>query len=204
MVSCKIPAVTVLRFKIYILIYFWLFAVRLLRLVFFSSGFGFGRPLLYSAEQKGRAKGAPWPREDLACDHLIPRRRQIFSHNLSPEGNSWVTVYRITIGEVRSPSSAAISSIKYHGKIEYDKQNCLQHEKMQSGRKTRSAGYLLLPLYKNRCITKKFPIKKVLEMMDSGIKNHAKVEYDKQNCVQRETIQSGRKIRTRGYVLLPI
>ncbi len=137
-------------------------------------------------------------------DHLIPRRRQIFSHNLSPEGNSWVTAYRITIGEVRSPSSAAISSIKYHGKIEYDKQNCLQHEKMQSGRKTRSAGYLLLPLYKNRCITKKFPIKKVLEMMDSGIKNHAKVEYDKQNCVQRETIQSGRKIRTRGYVLLPI
>jgi hypothetical protein len=72
----------------------------------------------------------------------------------------------------------------------------------QLGRKTRSAGYLLLPLYKNRCITKKFPIKKVLEMMDSGIKNHAKVEYDKQNCVQHDKIQSGRKIRSEGKEII--
>jgi hypothetical protein len=39
-------------------------------------------------------------------------------------------------------------------------------------------------------------------MMDSGIKNHAKVEYDKQNCVQHDKIQSGRKIRSEGKEII--
>ena len=35
-------------------------------------------------------------------------------------------------------------------------------------------------------------------MMDSSIKNHGKVEYDEQNCVRHEKIQSGRKTRSEG------
>ena len=43
-----------------------------------------------------------------------------------------------------------------------------------------------LPLYKNRLITKKFPIKTLLEMIDSGIKILEEVEYDKQNSLQHQ------------------
>ncbi len=51
------------------------------------------------------------------------------------------------------------SGIKNHGEVEYDKQNCVQHEKMQSGRKTRSAGYLLLPPTKIDALQKSFQLK---------------------------------------------
>jgi hypothetical protein len=78
------------------------------------------------------------------------------------------------------------SSTKNLGEVEYEKKYCLQREKIQSGRKIRSDGYLQLPLFKNRSITKKFPIKTFLKMMDSSIENHGKVEYDKQNCLQHQ------------------
>ena len=48
-------------------------------------------------------------------------------------------------------------------------------------RKIRSEGHLLLPLHKNRFITKKFPIKALSEMIDSSIKNLGEVAYDRQN-----------------------
>jgi hypothetical protein len=38
--------------------------------------------------------------------------------------------------------------------------------------------YLLLPLYINKSITKKFPIETLLEMMDSSVESLGKVEYD--------------------------
>ncbi len=96
------------------------------------------------------------------------------------------------------------SRTKNLGEVEYDKQNCIQHEKIQSGRKIWNEGYLLLPLYKNRSITEKFAIKPLLKMMDSSIKNHGEVEYDKQNCLQLEKIHFGRKIWNEGYLLLPL
>ncbi len=96
------------------------------------------------------------------------------------------------------------SSIKHHEEIEYDKQNCLQHENIQSGRKIWNEGYHLQPLYKNRPITKYFPIKTVLKIMDSSTKNLGEVEYEKKYCLQREKIQSGRKIRSDGYLQLPL
>ncbi len=94
------------------------------------------------------------------------------------------------------------SSIENNEKVEYDKENCVQREKIQSGRKIRSEGYILWPQFKNRSITKKFLIRTYLEMIDSNIKNHGEVEYDKENCVQRGKIQSGRKIPSEGKEII--
>ena len=54
-------------------------------------------------------------------------------------------------------------------------------KKPQLSRKTRSEVYLLLPLYINRSITKKFPIETLLKMIDSSVKNLGKVEKNEQN-----------------------
>ena len=45
-------------------------------------------------------------------------------------------------------------------------------KKPQFSRKIQSAGYLLLPLHINRFLTKKFPIKTLLEMIDSDRGDH--------------------------------
>ena len=58
------------------------------------------------------------------------------------------------------------------------------------GGKIRSEVYLLLALYINRSVTKKFPIETVLERTDSSIKNLGEVEYDKQNWLQRRKTQA--------------
>ena len=51
-------------------------------------------------------------------------------------------------------------------------------KKPQLSRKTQSEVYLVLPLYINRSITKKFPIETIPEMIDSSVKSLEKVEYD--------------------------
>ena len=51
-------------------------------------------------------------------------------------------------------------------------------KKPKLGQKTRSEVYLVLPLYINRTITKKFLIETILEMIDSGVKCLGEVEYD--------------------------
>ncbi len=51
--------------------------------------------------------------------------------------------------------------------------------KSQLGRKIRSAGHPVLPLYENRSITKKFPTKDVSKTIDSSIKGLEEFEYDK-------------------------
>jgi hypothetical protein len=51
--------------------------------------------------------------------------------------------------------------------------------KPQLGQKIRSEGYLLLPPHINQSITKKLPIEILLKMVDSSIKDHGEVEYDK-------------------------
>jgi hypothetical protein len=70
------------------------------------------------------------------------------------------------------------SSIKNFGKLDYDKQNRLQHLKNPSDQIVRSNVYLLLPLYKNRneSMPKKFPIKTITERIDSSIKNLGHIE----------------------------
>ncbi len=73
------------------------------------------------------------------------------------------------------------SNIKNHGEVEYDKENCVQRGKIQSGRKIRIEGYRLLPLNKNRSITIKFPTRTLLKMIHSSIKSRGEVEYDKQS-----------------------
>ena len=62
-------------------------------------------------------------------------------------------------------------------------------------------GNPLLSLYINRVITKKFPIKTFLEMIDSGLKILEEVEYDKQNSLNIKNPQFGRKIQREGNVL---
>ncbi len=58
----------------------------------------------------------------------------------------------------------------------------------QFDRKIRNDGNLLLPLYINWSITKKFLIETFLKMIDSSIKNLGKLEYDEQNCLQIQKI----------------
>ncbi len=70
------------------------------------------------------------------------------------------------------------SDIKNLGNVEYDNKNCLQIKNSQFRRKIRSEVYLLVPLYINRSITKNFPIKTLLKLIDSSIKNLGDVEYD--------------------------
>src|SRR4051794_4494377 len=66
------------------------------------------------------------------------------------------------------------SSVKSLGEVEYDNQNCLKHQKNPVCRKVRSEVYVLLLLYINRSITKKFPIETLLEMIDSNVKSPGK------------------------------
>ena len=49
-------------------------------------------------------------------------------------------------------------------------------KKPQFSQKIQIAGYLLLPMYINRPITKKIPIETLLEMIDSSIKNLGELE----------------------------
>ena len=51
-------------------------------------------------------------------------------------------------------------------------------KKPKLDQESRSEGYLLLPLYVNRSITKKFLIETILEMIDSSVKSLGEVEYD--------------------------
>ena len=68
------------------------------------------------------------------------------------------------------------SSVKSHGEAEYDIQICLRYQEIQVWPKFRSKVYLFLLLYINRSITKKFPTEKLLEMMDSSVRNLGEVE----------------------------
>ena len=51
-------------------------------------------------------------------------------------------------------------------------------EQPKFDRKIGSDSYLVLPLYINRSITKKFPIKHVFKTIDYSIKNLGEVEYN--------------------------
>ena len=68
------------------------------------------------------------------------------------------------------------SSVKNHGEAEYDIQICLRYQEIQVWPKFRSEVYLFLLLYINRSITKMFLTEKLLEMMDSSVKNLGEVE----------------------------
>ena len=81
------------------------------------------------------------------------------------------------------------SSIKNHGEVEYDKHKWLKHQKTPVCPKSRSEVYLILALYINRSVTKTFPIKTLLETIDSNVRCHGEVEYDKQNCLRHQKIQ---------------
>jgi hypothetical protein len=95
-------------------------------------------------------------------------------------------------------------SIKNLGEFEYDNQNWLQHLKNPFDRKIRSEVCLLLPLFINRSIKKHFPIKTLLEMIDSSIKNFGKLDYDKQNRLQHLKNPSDQIVRSNVYLLLPL
>ena len=75
-------------------------------------------------------------------------------------------------------------SVRSLGKVEYDNQNCLKHQKTPVRPKSRSEVYLILARYTNRSVTKQFPIKTLLETIDSSVRSHGEVEYDKQNWLQ--------------------
>ena len=64
---------------------------------------------------------------------------------------------------------------KMMSKIAYD------IKKPQFGRKIRSEVNLQIPLHINRSMTKYFPIKTYMEIMDSSVKNLGEAEYDKRN-----------------------
>ena len=70
------------------------------------------------------------------------------------------------------------SNVKNTGEVEYDNQNCLQHQKTPVCPKSRSEFYLILTLYINRSVTKKFPIETRLEIIDSSVGSHGEDEYD--------------------------
>ena len=68
------------------------------------------------------------------------------------------------------------SSVKSHGEAEYDIQISLRYQEIHVWPKFRSEVYLFLLLYINRSITKRFPTEKLLEMMDSSVRNLGEVE----------------------------
>ena len=73
------------------------------------------------------------------------------------------------------------SSVKNLEEVDYNIQNRLQHHKIQVWLKNLKGGLSLsLPLHKNRnqSITKKFPIKTLLETIDYCVITLEKVEYD--------------------------
>ena len=51
-------------------------------------------------------------------------------------------------------------------------------KKTRFGRKIRSEVYILLLLYINQSITKKFPIETLLKRIDYSVRNIGEVEYD--------------------------
>ena len=81
------------------------------------------------------------------------------------------------------------SNVRNLGEVDYDKQNRLKLQKTQVWLKNLKEVYLLLPLFVNRSITKKFPIETLLEMMDYSVKNLGEVEYDKQSRLQHKKNQ---------------
>ena len=65
--------------------------------------------------------------------------------------------------------------------------------------------YLLLPLNVNRFITKYFPIKTLLKMMDSSVKNLGEFEYDNQNCLRHQKYPSlAEKFQVRSTYNCPV
>ena len=91
------------------------------------------------------------------------------------------------------------SNVRNPGEVEYDKQNKLQRQKPKL-KKVRSEGYLQLPLYINRSVTKKFPIETLSEMIDSSVRSLWEVEYDQQNLLQRQKTQVRPLIVNHGKV----
>ena len=85
------------------------------------------------------------------------------------------------------------SSVKDLGEVEYDNQNSLKHQKNPVRRKVRSEVYVLLLLYINWSITKKFPTEILLKMMDSSVKSLGEIEYDNQNCLKHKEKTSSPK-----------
>ena len=62
-------------------------------------------------------------------------------------------------------------------------------KKPKFSRRIRSEVYLLLALYINRSITKKFSIETLLETVDSSVRNPGEVEYNKQNWLRHQKTQ---------------
>ncbi len=58
------------------------------------------------------------------------------------------------------------------------------------------------PVCTNRSISKKFPIKTLLEMIDSSERSLGEVEYDKQNWLQYRETRVRMKIQTEVHLLL--
>jgi hypothetical protein len=58
------------------------------------------------------------------------------------------------------------------------------------------------PVCTNRSISKKFPIKTLLEMIDSSERSLGEVEYDKQNWLQYRETRVRLKIQTEVHLLL--
>ena len=77
-------------------------------------------------------------------------------------------------------------------------------KKSQLGRKIWSEGYLLLPLYINRSITKKFPTETFLKTIVSSIICCGEVEYLNWNWLQHQKTPVRRKIWSDGYLLLSL
>ena len=110
-----------------------------------------------------------------------------------------VTVFGNTVAtkkfSIKSLSEMANSSVKNPGKVEYDKQNCLQYQKTLAWPKSFilfvfSIVQLTIALVQKFVFNEKMlPIKILLEMIDSSIKNCGEVEYDKQNCLQLQKIE---------------
>jgi hypothetical protein len=58
------------------------------------------------------------------------------------------------------------------------------------------------PVFTNRSISKKLPIKTLLEMIDSSERSLGQVEYDKQNWLQYRETRVRLKIQTEVHLLL--
>ena len=84
----------------------------------------------------------------------------------------------------------ANSNVKNHGEVEYNKQTVYNFRKIKfdellvSYTQTSQYIYPTVTMYGNPVATKKFLIKTLSKMINSSVKNPAKVEYDKQNCLQ--------------------
>ncbi len=77
-------------------------------------------------------------------------------------------------------------------------------KKPKFDRKIWSEGHLLLSLFINRSLTKKFPTKRILKTVDSSVRNLGKVEYDKQNWLQHQQSQIRPKNSKWGLPPLPM